>query len=115
MYAVVCVQLSDGHGRHKTKGDPVHCVCRNQDSLESAKMAVTHLLGPESDEKVEFEFLSEDKFDGKTYAILIDNSYPANWLVFVKEILPDDDVTDLRHHYTGTWRRYYLKSSLSKI
>lgn len=115
MYAVVCVRLSEGHGRHKSKDDPVYCVCKNQDPLESAKISVTHLLGPELGEKVEFECLSEIKGDGKTYALVIGNSHPANWVVYVKEILPNDEVIDLRHNYSGTWSHYYLKSVLRKI
>ena len=115
MYAVVCIQLSNGHGRHKSKGDPVYCVCKNQDSFESAKMSVTHLLRPEPNEKVEFECLSEFKADRKIYALVIDNDHLANWVVYVKEILSNEEVTDLRHNYSETWSHYYLKSVLSKI
>ncbi len=103
MHAVVCIQLTRGRGTSKSKGDPISCVCRGQDPLESAKMAIVHLLTPEPNEEVEFEYLGQFQCDGRTYALVVDNDLLINWVVYVKEILPSDEVVDLRQHYSGTW------------
>lgn len=115
MYVLVCVQLSSGKSGYKSKGDAIPCFSRNQDPLESAKMAIVHLLKPGPDEKVELEYLGQLQSDGKTYALVVDNNDPADWVVYVKEILPNDEVVDLRHHYSGTWTHFYFKSICRKL
>ncbi len=116
MYAVFCVQLSNGHDRHKSKGDPVYCVCRSKDSLESAKKSVTHLLGLEPGEKVDFECLWEFKGDGKAYALVVENNEPVDWVVYVREITPNDEVIDFRYYYSAsTWTQYHLKCTRQKV
>ena len=87
----------------------------NQDSLESAKIAVVHLLKPKPDEKVEFQYLSKFNGDGKCYALIVDNSELTNWVVYVKEIHPSDEVVDIRHQYSGTWTHYHLRVVSNKI
>lgn len=115
MYALVCIRLSIGKGRHKSQSDAIPCFSRNHDQIESAKMAIVHLIKPGPDKKVELECLGQSQGDGKTYVLIVDNNDPADWVVYVKEILQSDEVLDFRHHYSGTWTHLYFKSVVCKL
>jgi hypothetical protein len=107
MYAAVCILLSNGCDRSKSRGEPKVCICRNQDPAESAKQAIIHLIGPKPGEKIELECVRFFKGDGRHYPLIIDNTETIDWVVYTKEIASDVDVTDLLYVETGD--RYFFR------